>query len=202
MGKQEKPLEYMNSHFSNSDSQFRNRLLIAMPSLLEGDFNKSVIYMCAHSEAGAMGIVINQPLPNVAFGELLEQLSLTPSRTVMEPLIHFGGPVDTGRGFVLHSNDFVREDTVHIEDGMCITGTIDILKAMAEGTGPHKSIFALGYAGWGPGQLETEIQLNNWLTVPADDDIIFSPDLPGKWEKALSSLGIRPHALSLHAGRA
>jgi putative transcriptional regulator len=121
---------------------------------------------------------------------------------MVEPVVHFGGPVDTGRGFVLHSDDFMRDDTVRINEHMCITGTVDILKAMAEGRGPHKSIFALGYAGWGPGQLETEIQSNSWLTVSADDDVVFSTDLGLKWEKALSRLGVNPYALSMEAGRA
>lgn len=184
------------------DSPFRNSLLVAMPTLHEGLFTKSVIYVCAHSDAGAMGIVINQRLPDIEFRELLSQLHLPRSQVVVEPVVHFGGPVETGRGFVLHSMDFMREDTVRINDTLCITGTVDILRAMAEGRGPHRSIFALGYAGWGPGQLEAEMHANAWLTVPADEDIVFSPELPRKWEKSLRKLGIEPLSLSAETGHA
>lgn len=183
-------------------SPYRNSLLIAMPGMRESFFAKSVIYVCAHSEAGAMGIVINQKLPDIAFSDLLAQLMLPQSQMKVEPVVHFGGPVDTGRGFVLHSGDFMREDTVRLDGGICITGTVDILRAMAEGRGPDRSIFALGYAGWGPGQLEAEMQANTWLTVPADDDLVFSPDLAGKWEKALGRLGVSPLMLSAEAGHA
>ena len=121
---------------------------------------------------------------------------------MVEPVVHFGGPVETGRGFVLHSTDFIREDTVRITDTLCITGTVDILQAIAEGRGPTRSIFALGYAGWSAGQLESEIQSNSWLTIPADDDLIFGTPLDDKWGKALSRMGINAHALSATAGHA
>jgi len=186
----------------SGESPYRNRLLVAMPGLHESFFNRSVIYMCAHSEAGAMGIVINQKLPDIAFGELMGQLELPQPLLAKAPVVHFGGPVETGRGFVLHSTDFIRADTVRINDRVCITATVDILKAIAEGKGPHRSIFALGYAGWGPGQLEEEMQANSWLTAPADDDLVFSPDIGAKWERALSVLGVNPLALSMEAGHA
>ena len=184
------------------DSPFRNSLLIAMPSLNGGFFARSVVYICAHSTAGAMGIVINQKLPDVEFRDLLAQLHLPKSQLVVEPIVHFGGPVETGRGFVLHSTDFMREDTVRVNDSMCITGTVDILRAMAEGKGPHKSIFALGYAGWSAGQLEAEMQANAWLTAPADDELVFNTDLTKKWEVALARLGINPLMLSEDIGHA
>lgn len=184
------------------DSPFRNRLLIAMPSMSDGFFTRSVIYVCAHSAAGAMGIVINQKLPDVQFHDLLSQLHLPKSQLIVQPIVHFGGPVETGRGFVLHSTDFMREDTVRINDNMCITGTIDILRAIAEGKGPHRSIFALGYAGWGAGQLEAEVQANSWLTAPADDELIFNTDLTKKWDRAMSLLGINPLLLSHDVGHA
>lgn len=184
------------------DSPLRNRLLIAMPRLNDGFFTRSVVYLCAHSDAGAMGIVINQKLPDVQFGDLLSQLHLPKSQLVVEPVVHFGGPVEAGRGFVLHSTDFMREDTVRVNDSMCITGTIDILRAMAEGKGPQRSIFALGYAGWGAGQLEAEIQANSWLTVAADEEIIFNADLSKKWEMAFARLGINPMMLSEDVGHA
>jgi putative transcriptional regulator len=184
------------------DSPFRNKLLVAMPTLRESAFTKSVVYLCAHGEAGAMGIVINRPLEGIAFGELIGQLQLPCARVLREPVVHFGGPVETGRGFVLHSTDFMREDTVRIDGGVCITGTVDILKAIAEGEGPKQSIFALGYAGWGPGQLEAEMQANSWLTAPADDDLIFSADLTHKWEMAMGRMGVSPAFLSLESGHA
>lgn len=193
---------HIDPNLLSGDSPFRNSLLIAMPNMQDGLFTRSVIYMCAHSEAGAMGIVVNQRLPDVGFGELLSQLKLPQSQLLVEPVVHFGGPVETGRGFVLHSTDFMREDTVRINDEMCITGTIDILQAIAEGTGPAQSIFALGYAGWSAGQLEAEIQTNSWLTAPADNEIIFGTDLNRKWEKSLSRLGIEPLTLSADAGHA
>ena len=184
------------------DSPFRNRLLLAMPSMSDGFFTRSVIYVCAHSAAGAMGIVINQKLPDVQFHDLLSQLHLPKSQLIMQPIVHFGGPVETGRGFVLHSTDFMREDTVRINDNMCITGTIDILRAIAEGKGPNRSIFALGYAGWSAGQLEAEVQANSWLTAPADDEIIFNTDLAKKWDRAMGLLGINPILLSHDVGHA
>ena len=183
-------------------SPFRNSLLIAMPSLSDGFFTRSVVYVCAHSAAGAMGIVINQRLPDVQFHDLLSQLHLPRSQLVVEPIVHFGGPVETGRGFVLHSTDFMREDTVRINDSMCVTGTVDILRAIAEGKGPHNSIFALGYAGWSAGQLEREMQSNSWLTIPADDEIVFKVDIGKKWEAALGRLGINPLLLSADIGHA
>ena len=181
-------------------SPFRHQLLIAMPGMQVDVFARSVIYICAHSPAGAMGIVINQKLQEVKFKDLLEQLNLPHSELLVEPIVHFGGPVETGRGFVLHSTDFIREDTVKINEHICITGTAEILRAIAEGTGPHKSIFALGYAGWGPGQLDAEIRSNSWLIVPADEELIFNTDLSAKWEKAMLKMGINPFALSFEPG--
>lgn len=184
------------------DSPFRNSLLIAMPGLDMGFFARSVVYVCAHSDAGAMGIVINQKLPDIAFRDLLSQLRLPTPQVLAEPIVHFGGPVETGRGFVLHSTDFLQEDTVRINDHMCITGTVDILRAISEGKGPSRSIFALGYAGWGPGQLEAEVQANSWLTVPADDELMFQTALGRKWDLALERLGINTATLSMDAGHA
>ena len=184
------------------ESPFRNSLLVAMPGLDMGFFQRSVVYVCAHSAAGAMGIVINQKLPDIEFKELLSQLRLPTPQLLVEPIVHFGGPVETGRGFVLHSTDFLQEDTVRINDDMCITGTVDILKAISEGKGPARSIFALGYAGWGPGQLEAEVQANSWLTLPADDELLFQTALGRKWDMALDRLGINAATLSMEAGHA
>ena len=182
------------------DQSLRNQVLIAMPTLSEGFFDRSVIYICAHSSDGAMGVVLNQVMPDIEFSDLLSQLHLPQSPRT--PVVHFGGPVETGRGFVLHTTDFQRDDTVKLTPSLSITGTIDILRAIAEGRGPDRSIFALGYAGWGPGQLEAELQANSWLTVPADDDLIFSNDLSHKWDLALGRLGVSPLMLAMHGGRA
>lgn len=184
------------------ESPFRDMLLVAMPGLRDGFFDRSVIYICAHSTSGAMGIVVNQRLPDIRFRELLGQLSLPQSKLVVEPVVHFGGPVETGRGFVLHSTDFIREETVRLTDRMCMTGTVDILRAISEGKGPDRSIFALGYAGWGAGQLEAEIESNSWLTMPADPDVIFSADLGRKWEQAMGKIGVDPLLLSSDSGHA
>ena len=184
------------------DSPFRHSLLIAMPGLQDGIFTRSVVYVCAHSDAGAMGIVVNQRLPDVGFGELLSQLKLPRSSLSVDPVVHFGGPVETGRGFVLHSTDFIREDTVRINDTLCITGTIDILEAIAQGRGPVRSIFALGYAGWGAGQLENEIAENGWLTCPASVELLFDSDIERKYDRILASIGVNPAHLSSDAGHA
>lgn len=184
------------------DSPLRNSLLIATPRLQDGFFNRSVIYLCAHSATGAMGIVVNQRLPDIKFADLLSQLHLNVPEKIAAPIVHFGGPVETGRGFVLHSTDFIRADTVRIDERLCMTGTTDILQAMAEGKGPKNSIFALGYAGWGPGQLEEEIRENAWLLASPDDDILFGTELARKWDKAMERLGIDPLALSPDIGHA
>jgi putative transcriptional regulator len=158
--------------------------------------------VCTHSPAGAMGIIINQAAQEVTFKDLLTQLHLPHDGIKVDPVIHCGGPVEAGRGFVLHSTDFIREDTIRLGNNIGITGTVDILRAISEGNGPSKSIFALGYAGWGPGQLDAEIQANSWLTVPADDDLLFSDGLSAKWERAMLKIGVTPAALSFEAGHA
>lgn len=178
------------------------QLLLATPGQQGSFFARTVIYICAHSSEGAMGIVVNQPLETLKFHELLEQLNLKPGFNVPAPVVHLGGPVDTSRGFVLHSTDVTKGDTLRINDHLGITGTVDMLRLMAEGRGPKQSLLALGYAGWGPGQLEQEFQDNAWLVVNADDNLIFDPDLGQKWEKALRKLGVNPAQLSSAAGSA
>lgn len=184
----------------SQDGFLKNKILMALPGLEGGVFDRSVIYICAHSDAGAMGIVLNQKVPEIVFKDILSQLGLRQSEMVLEPMVHFGGPVETARGFVLHSTDYARDDTVQINDQMAITGTIDILKAIAKGKGPMRSLFALGYAGWGPGQLEEELQNNAWLTMSADEDFVFDPDITHKWEKALDHIGVDPTKLSSFSG--
>lgn len=187
------------------------QLLIAMPLMTDTRFARSVIYMCAHSEEGAMGLVINQTAPNFSFPDLLDRLDIMPAdrssywhRDALASMpIHVGGPVETGRGFVLHSSDyFVSDSTLSIDDNICLTATLDILKAIAEGRGPSRAILALGYAGWSPGQLEDEIQANGWLHCPPDPDIIFSTNHSEKYYRALAKIGIDPSHLVSDAGHA
>ena len=178
------------------------QLLIAMPSMQDERFQRSVIFMCSHTaDAGAMGLMINKQLPNLQFADLARQLDIEAENS--PPItMHFGGPVETGRGFVLHSDDYHRDATVPMAEGVSMTATVDILRAMASGAGPGDAILALGYAGWAPGQLEQEIQRNDWLHCTADSDIIFEVALDSKWEAAVRRIGIDPSMLSMQAGRA
>ena len=186
------------------------QMLIAMPTMRDERFARSLIYVCAHSSEGAMGIVVNQPAPNIRFSELLVQLEVIPAAELIQlsPRANVvkvlkGGPVETGRGFVLHSADFsIENSTLPIDDGICLTATLDILKAIARGKGPQSAVLALGYAGWAPGQLEGEIQENGWLHCTADPELIFGPDIDGKYSKALRKIGIDPGKLSSEAGHA
>jgi putative transcriptional regulator len=186
------------------------QLLIAMPQMADERFAHSVIYLCAHSAEGAMGIIVNQRAPSLSFPELLRQLDIIPDdESIRLPApadrmqVHRGGPVETGRGFVLHSHDFViANSTMPVQDGICLTATLDILRAIAEGRGPTQAMLALGYAGWGAGQLEAEIQENGWITGPADEAIVFDAALDSKWDRALAKIGIAPGMLSSEAGHA
>ena len=186
------------------------QLLIAMPAMTDRRFARSVIYLCAHSAEGAMGLIINQPAPHISFAELLEQLRIVPdgkagsgANGLDATSVHVGGPVETGRGFVLHSSDYITADsTMRIGEKFCLTATIDILKAMAVRKGPKHSILALGYAGWSAGQLEQEIQANGWLNCPADFDLVFDTDVDEKYDGAMSRLGVNPTHLVNDAGHA
>jgi putative transcriptional regulator len=195
---------------SSGQGYLDGQLLLAMPVMTDPRFARSVIYMCAHSEDGAMGLVINQRASHISFPDLLSKLNIVPSHLegsaaegVRGMSIHVGGPVETGRGFVLHSSDyFVNDSTLPIEDGVCLTATIDILKAIAAGNGPNRAILALGYAGWSPGQLESEIQANGWLNCPADPELIFNTDIESKYTRAMAKIGIDPSHLVSDAGHA
>src|SRR5690242_9569167 len=186
------------------------QMLIAMPAMRDERFSRSVIYVCAHSSEGAMGIVVNQPASNINFPDLLVQLEVIPASDLIQlprragtVKVLRGGPVETGRGFVLHSADFfIENSTLPIDDGICLTATLDILKAIARGDGPASALLALGYAGWAPGQLETEIQENGWLHCAADPELIFGSDTEGKYEAALKKIGIHLGMLSSEAGHA
>ncbi len=187
---------------ATDEGYLTGQILIAMPQMQDPRFARSVIYMCAHTAEGAMGLVVNKLMDNVSFPDLLDQLSIDADEVEEKIEIHFGGPVETGRGFVLHSADYVQESTLVIDESVALTATIDILREIARGAGPRRSILALGYAGWGPGQLDGEIQQNGWLSAPADDSLIFGPGHGDRWEKALAKLGISAHMLSGDAGRA
>ncbi len=178
------------------------QLLIAMPGMRDERFAKSVIYMCAHTDEGAMGLVLNQVIDSLSFRQLLGQLGIEDDRSKGDHPVHFGGPVEAGRGFVLHTADYKQDATLEVDETIALTATIDILKAIARGHGPRKSLLALGYAGWGPGQLDSEIRQNGWLQVPADAEIIFDADNSSKWERAIQKLGIDPRMLSDTAGHA
>jgi putative transcriptional regulator len=194
---------------SSSRGYLDGQMLIASPAMSDDRFAKSLVYICAHSPEGAMGIVVNQPASNIKFPDLLVQLNVVPDRDAIQVglghddvMVMKGGPVETGRGFVLHSSDFfIENSTLPIDEGICLTATIDILKAIATGEGPASAMLALGYAGWAPGQLEQEIQSNGWLHCPADRDLIFG-DPQRKYEKAMRKLGISPGMLSSEAGHA
>jgi putative transcriptional regulator len=186
------------------------QMLIAMPAMLDDRFSRSVIYVCAHSSEGAMGIIVNQPASNIKFSDLLVKLDVIPAAdTIQLPTragvvkVMRGGPVETERGFVLHSSDFfIQNSTLPINDGICLTATIDILKAIARGDGPESAMLALGYAGWAPGQLEDEIQGNGWLHCAADPELIFGTDIGRKYDQALKKIGIDLGMLSNEAGHA
>src|ERR1700732_1124757 len=186
------------------------QMLIAMPSMGEERFARAVIYMCAHSADGAMGIIVNQPAAHISFSDLLVQLEVLPAADLIQlpqqaggVKVLKGGPVDTQRGFVLHSADFfIENSTLPIDEGICLTATLDILKAIARGEGPLSAVLALGYAGWAPGQLETEIHQNGWLHCAADLELIFGADNEGTHALALKKIGVEVGMLSSEAGHA
>jgi len=186
------------------------QMLIAMPSMRDERFSGTVIYVCAHSSDGAMGIVVNQPAPDIDFPELLVKLDIIPAseriqlpRDARSMTILKGGPVETQRGFVLHTPDYFMENsTLPIDERVCLTATLDILKAIAEGSGPSSAVLALGYAGWAPGQLESEMQANGWLHCAPDTDLIFGSDTHAKYGKALQKIGVMPGMLSSDIGHA
>ncbi len=190
----------------NMEGQF----LIAMPSISEGCFARSVVFLCAHSDEGAMGLIVNLPAQNVTFPSLLEQLELVDEGYatnapcgISNRTVHIGGPVSTGRGFVLHSPDYyISSSSVRVRADVCLTSTIDILKAILDGKGPDRALLALGYSGWAPGQLEDEFADNGWLNCPSDPDLIFDDEHDTKYERALLKLGIRSSHLVGDAGHA
>jgi len=186
------------------DDQF----LIAMPGMKDERFARSVIYICAHSDEGAMGLIINQT-QQMMFPDLLVQLGIMSEQEVIrlpaqarDFIVRNGGPVDRSRGFVLHSGDYRVESSLPVSDDICLTATVDILRAISAGRGPRHALMALGYSGWGAGQLESEIAENGWLTCPADPELLFDADIERKYDRILASIGVDPARLSTAAGHA
>jgi putative transcriptional regulator len=184
------------------------QLLLAMPSMTDPRFANAVIYICTHSEEGAMGLVINKPCNNIDFPDLLEQLSIEnpeqdcKSTTLNHIPLHEGGPVESGRGFILHSADYVQETTLIVSETIALTATIDILTAIAEDGGPRDYLIALGFSGWGKGQLESEIRKNSWLTIEADEELVFRTELDLKLPRAMAKIGVDISMLSSESGSA
>ena len=199
---QSKERELIMSDVEQSDGYLEGQLLIAMPTMGDERFQRTVIFMCAHSAQGAMGLVVNRLADQIDFKDLLEQLRIEVPALIQEIQVHTGGPVESGRGFVLHTTDYFQDSTLQVSDDIGLTATADILKSIATGDGPVHSLLALGYAGWAPGQLDAEIQANGWLHVPADRELVFDRDLDSKWERAVQKVGIDPSFLSMDAGHA
>mgnify|MGYP001239565098 CR=1 FL=1 len=178
------------------------QLLISMPSLEDERFYKTVIYMCAHSSLGSMGIIINKKIDYDLYPDLLEQLGIDKHLGNKKLFIRYGGPVESGRGFVLHSDDIIRQETLSIDKGVALTSTSEFFEDLSKGDGPKNSILALGYSGWGPGQIEKEILSNSWMTLSVDSSFLFDDEVNNKWSKAYNLLGIDPSKLSLNSGNA
>ncbi|MFT4621336.1 MAG: putative transcriptional regulator [Sulfitobacter sp.] len=186
-----------------SPDSLKGQILIAMPGMSDPRFDHSVIYLCAHSDEGAMGLILNKPASDLDLTSLMEQIGIKPTDKMRKMPVRFGGPVEHGRGFVLHSADYSNNDsTLQVNDAFGMTATLDILEDIAKGGGPDTCLLALGYAGWGPGQLEQELQANGWLTGDVGPELIFDPNVEGMWSQALHGIGIDPSMLSSVGGRA
>jgi putative transcriptional regulator len=191
-----------NSDGSSPESFLTGQLLIAMPAMADPRFAQSVIYLCAHTPEGAMGLVLNRPIVKPTFDDLLKQLNVEPLPPMRQIKLCAGGPVGNARGFVLHTNDWTGEGSLKVDDSMALTASLDVLKVIAEGGGPRECVLALGYAGWGPGQLDKEIHENSWLSVSPDETLLFDADHDTKWRRALAKLHVDPLLLSDVAGHA
>ncbi len=190
-----------NANARSAANSLRAQLAPSPPD--DDNFKQATIFLCAHDEKGAMGLIVNDKMPNIDFEQLLIKLKIErgDGRSVKMPVLR-GGPLDSSRGFVLHSKDFNRKDTIDVNDRFSVTGTMDALKAIADGTGPNDAIFMLGYSSWGAGQLETELKENSWIIVDADSDIIFNTTPDKVWRKALSKIGVNPDMISNVTGNA
>ncbi|MEE8516696.1 MAG: YqgE/AlgH family protein [Alphaproteobacteria bacterium] len=181
---------------------FTGQLLIAMPHMGDPRFARSIIYICAHTSDGAMGLVINRQIDSITFTDLLKQLNIETADIDNRIQVMFGGPVEVGRGFVLHTSDYVEKSTLLVDEDVALTATLDVLRDIAAGSGPRRNLLALGYAGWGPGQLDAEFEANGWLNLAADEDLVFDKNLDTKWERALDKLGVDLTNLSGQSGHA
>ena len=196
-------LHHIIRHMKSEPTSLRGKLLIAMPAMADPRFAHSVVYLCDHSPKGAMGLIVNKPTPDVRMPELLEQLGIAPQPGMRDIRVHFGGPVERARGFVLHSADYTSgAATMAVDSETSMTATLEVLEDIAKGRGPQQSMFALGYAGWGPGQIEAEIAGNGWLSCAPRSDIVFGRADEHKWSAALKSMGVNPVGLSPMSGRA
>jgi putative transcriptional regulator len=199
-----------NATSKNTEDYLSGKLLIAMPGIGDPRFERSVVYLCAHNEKGAMGLIINKPAGDLSYANLIEQVMGEAGEldarnlSALENLpVLLGGPVETSRGFILHSDDYKSDEAMlSVNTGFCVTASIDILRAIAAGRGPRRSLMALGYAGWGPGQLEHEIRANGWLSGTADRDVVLDAKLDTKWKRALAALGVSAAMLSSEGGQA
>jgi putative transcriptional regulator len=189
------------SRIPSTEGTLTGQLLVAMPHMADPRFARSVVYLCAHSGEGAMGLVVNRLIDSLTFESLLEQLGVEASAPA-DMQVHFGGPVESSRGFVLHTTDYFQDSTLLIDDEIALTATVDVLKAIAAGEGPKRRVLALGYAGWAEGQLDAEIQANGWLLVPADLDLVFGNENETKWARSLAKIGVDLTLLSSEAGHA
>jgi putative transcriptional regulator len=185
-----------------SESRLTGQLLIAMPATDNPQFAQSVIYLCAHTEDGAMGLLVNRPLAKPSFEDLLKQLDVMPSPPARHITLCAGGPMDNARGFVLHTADWTGDGSLRVDDSVALTASLDVLKAIATGGGPREGLLALGYASWGAGQLDDEMQANMWLSAPAPLALVFDGDHDTKWRRALASMRVDPALLSGTAGHA
>lgn len=187
----------------DDSTDLNGKILIAMPGMSDPRFDHSIVFMCSHSDEGAMGLIVNKPAEDLTFADLLEQLDLSQPGSEIELTVYTGGPVEPGRGFILHSGDYVsNESTLRVTAEFGMTATMDVIKDIAIGDGPARCIFAMGYAGWGPGQLEGEIAANGWLICDATAELVFDGHDQMKWSAALASLGVSPLLLSAEGGRA
>ncbi|MEX0281075.1 MAG: YqgE/AlgH family protein [Arenibacterium sp.] len=179
------------------------KILIAMPGMGDPRFERSVVFMCSHSDEGAMGLIVNKPVPDLSLSALLGQLEIPAGNVDDATPVYFGGPVEGARGFVLHSPDYTSGlHSLDVSDVFSMTATLDILEDLGTGDGPEQALMVLGYAGWGPGQLEGEIAMNGWLTGEASPELVYETEDAVKWETALKTLGVDPLTLSASAGRA
>lgn len=198
----ESSVEEKPPHHQEFTGYLTGQVLLAMPQMTDSRFERALVYVCGHDQNGAMGLIVNKYIQELTFKELIEQLGIPTEGIEFDMPVHFGGPIDTGRGFVLHTDDYMHPTTIHLFDSLAMTATLDILQSIAEGEGPEESLVAMGYTGWGPGQLEQELGNNTWLQMDPDFELIFSSPIENKWELAMQKLGIDVATLDPHSGQA